>query len=494
MNQSHPTLQNLAARLVAAALLVNTLAAEMAWQHPHADEANSSFARINTPTGSHALGVEIGPLAAGANPVFAADGTGYVGTTDGSLRAFKPDGTPMWTRTLRPEHGSIMAAPVVGADGSIYAVSTIFREDLKCHQSFFHKFTPGGGWVVAQEFPRGTSDLPDRGATNAPLNMWRSNGVESIMVPVRYNRFGIEIIELLAFSTDGFLMGRQELSAESPTTTSIPDSEWVLPCYALLWWIGGAPCFIGMVLTGGFAFSGPPGVVPMVGAGFPMAGVAIMPDTRGGAPLVFATDRKHALAVLSFSPQSGFTLLRKSDHPRFQFTTTPAAMPDGTAVIGTLEGRLFRMDRDLVETGSVNGVGMMTASPTRLKDGTLLVLTRDGEMVHIGGSAVIGRMRPMSANGGGESIVSAAASCTRVYVHTTTGLYTFDADTLKQLYVLEWRGGVYGPVIGPNGRVYGVSNKMLMVFDPPIVPPDVTGRTACDVVGKLPVGGVSSLK
>lgn len=84
------------------------------------------------------------------------DGTLYIGNLAGELRAFHADGTPYWTRKINSTHGQIYASPVVGADGSIYAVSVIIYNDhrggalVKRAESYLHKFTPGGGWLFAR--------------------------------------------------------------------------------------------------------------------------------------------------------------------------------------------------------------------------------------------------------------------------------------------------------------------------------------------------------
>lgn len=83
---------------------------------------------------------------------------------------------------------------------------------------------------------------------------------------------------------------------------------------------------------------------------------------------------------------------------------------------------------------------------------------------------------------GGETIASAAASCTHVFVSTTDGLFTFRADTMGQVARANVPGGgLSAPVIGPTGAVYVVGQDTLYTF-PGRPTGGVVVRTACDIL------------
>ena len=68
----------------------------------------------------------------------------------------------------------------------------------------------------------------------------------------------------------------------------------------------------------------------------------------------------------------------------------------------------------------------------------------------------------------GQSVVRAAASQTHVFVATSEALVTFDANARTEVRRLPWNGGgFWPPVIGPQGHVYAMANKVLFVFRPP---------------------------
>src|SRR5262249_27487657 len=150
-----------------------------AWQTAHGDSANTGFEMVNTAPAQHPSQTQpLGSIAPGANPVVGANGDVYIGNLEGELRAFHGDGTPYWTRKINNGQGGFFAAPVVGADGSIYAVSGVQVTDQRNgerNDSFLHKFSPGGGWDFVRPFPERLSNTTaaNTGATTAPPNIWR---------------------------------------------------------------------------------------------------------------------------------------------------------------------------------------------------------------------------------------------------------------------------------------------------------------------------------
>ena len=169
----------------------------------------------------------LGTIAPGADPVVNSNGDVYIGNLQGELRAFHADGTPYWTRQLNSLHGGIFAAPVIGADGSIYVVSSIHYTDHRDgvanarNDSYLHKFTSGGGWLFAIPFPEQYSASPtikNRGATTAPPNIWRANGIEVVMVPAVYRGYGGKELHLVAFSTSGDVLADEFVSVNGEIT------------------------------------------------------------------------------------------------------------------------------------------------------------------------------------------------------------------------------------------------------------------------------------
>src|SRR5262245_7075366 len=224
------------------ALLISAVHARACWVHAAGDSANTGFARVDTEAAIRPSQLAaLGPLAPSANPVVASDGTLYIGNLAGELRAFHADGLPYWTRQLNSEHGGIFAAPLIGADGSIYVVSTVHYTDSGENASFLHKFTPAGAWVYWQPFPKSKMyPATDGGATTAAPNMWRSKDTEAIIVPAVYKGLGREDLSLIAFSTSGTVLAHEQIAVKVYEITGGTDFGGFLPyCIAMNFWNGG---------------------------------------------------------------------------------------------------------------------------------------------------------------------------------------------------------------------------------------------------------------
>ena len=170
--------------------------------------------------------------------MIAPDGTVYLGTEQGRLIGLHADGSASWSRQL-PSPQAILASPAVGGDGSIYVVGVSTVTDHRvtlpssATNSTLHKFAAAGALLWSAPFPEFTSlgKPAGRGATTAPPNIWKSGGVEVVMVPVIYKDVGRYQLHLLAFSTGGAILADQKVTtvvyesqaaATCPTTTSSP--------------------------------------------------------------------------------------------------------------------------------------------------------------------------------------------------------------------------------------------------------------------------------
>ena len=221
--------QTLTAVTMTCALLLTSTKASAEWRFPHGDAGNTGFARVNTNVAQRPTVTLTGPIAPGANPVTGPDGTVYLGNLNGEVRAFHADGSSYWTRNLLSEQGVIFAAPVVGADGSVYVVSSIHRKDADgfSKASFLHKFTPGGGLVFSRPFPLSNIyPFTDGGVTTAAPNIWSWAGNEAIIVPVIYTGLGRENLSLVAFSTNGTVLGQKDVTTTFYDITVSTPFSW----------------------------------------------------------------------------------------------------------------------------------------------------------------------------------------------------------------------------------------------------------------------------
>ena len=455
------------ALIVFSSLLATTVPAAAVWDHAHGDGANTGFARVDTaPAGKPQQVVQLGRLAPGAGPVIGPSGTLYVANIDGKVLAFQPDGSPAWNRILPSGSGSFFASPVVGADGSVYVASMRQARDHRNGTTFtrydstLHKFSGDGGVLWAVPLPVRPVDPPTAPALAgwpaavAPPSIWRSGSTEVIVMPVLYKYPSAAELRVLAFSTQsGAVLGNALVNSKVfDVAGSVPELN--IP----------------------FRYTSPHLGDPLhlSKEEWPMPGVAIAADPGGGAPLVIASDwLKRDTAAYRFDPASGFTeAWRVHDSTRTR-TSAPTDLPDRQVVaLGAQEGdgRRGRMsfagpqgpahDRPL---GS-----WVVSPPTRMADGRIATIEFEGQMTVFRGG-IVDRSFPLV----GQSIASAAASCTHVFVASVGAFTTYNANTLAQVAQVPWSGGGRAsPVIGPAGHVYGVTHAAddtdsLFVWPPP---------------------------
>lgn len=436
-----------------------------AWLRAHADGSNSGFANVVTaPATQIARSTDnLGTIAYGAGPVVGQDGTVYIGNRQGTLFAFRADGSKAWTRQLPPGQ-EILASPAVGADGAIYVIGVAQFTDNRVNppytrpDSTLHKFLPGGGYAWNVPFPEPSAALPisnGRGGTTAPPNIWQSGGVEVVRVPVMYpNRAGVwPSLRLVAFSTDGPGVLADTLVTQfrgSDVTGSMCEDDAFL-------------CFIqGMDFEGhGVAEPVNPADQLPADARIPFPGAAIYTSSAGGTPLIVVSDQSHDIVGFTFSPQGGFVEVGRGHDEESFLLASPLVLPDTKTFVGARRGTALFRGRDIAHRSLVpdlNGPQL-----ARLVDGQTIIATGYGGFAEFRGNQVV-----HSQSVAGQTLVSAAASRGHFFISTASGFYTFDVATKAQLAKVDWRGGgTSPPAIGPRGDVYAIAGNKLHVFPRP---------------------------
>lgn len=452
------------------------------WSTAHGDAANTGFANVVTAPGTLPARkvTGIGSYAPGVGPVIAADGTVYLGNTQGQLRALTPAGDQKWMRDTPGR--KIVASPVVGADGSIYVVGTMAARDHRGGRDFLrffanlYRFDPGGAMLWVRPFPerRGMGT----GATSAAPNIWRSGSTEVIIVPVLYSQLGVFEFFLEAFSTTGALLFEQKVTSWVPTTTggaSVGDVLCAINPFP-------GSCLPETVLTPG-PNQLPSGVEP------PMPSVGIFTGSGSGAPLVVVSDNYQNIVGYSFSPTQGFQeTFRKHLTNDWLKMSSPAVLRDGHSVIrGNGSKQAWAL---FGGPNSVNWTEVPTpltgATPTITADGRIVMVDRSRGVTVMGtypGRSVLNRV-PLE----GESIAPAAASCSHIFVSTANAFVTLDAKATAVVVKFDWlRGGLSSPAIGPNGSVYALAGNNLHIFPSPPQPKlgAIGGITSCQGGGLL---------
>ena len=467
---SCPPILRRIARIICSAgiisFLVSYSGAAWCWETAHGNPDNSGFADIATAPATQPRTIEnIGSFARGAGPVIAPNGTLYIGNEQGKLMSFKADGTPGWSREVGSGE-SIVASPAIGQDGTIYVVSMKQAEDKRI-DSTLHRFNATGGYLGKTVFP----DHNGGGGTTASPNFWRFNGIELVIVPALYKREvgGGSDVRLLAFSTSGAVVADQRATSLTPEVTggSGIDPRQMPVCFVPP--IGWIVCWAG----GGPDYGGPDTSVPPP----PFPGVGIHTNPRGGTPWILLSDHYKDLVGFTFDGATFYEAFRLHDDKRF-LRSAPALTADKHTIIGaedtkrddygtqygTGKGSVLFAAPNPNKVSPITGLGAIYATPTRLPDGRTILIQANGDLAVMNGNQVLGRF-PLPD----QSIASAAASRTHIFVSTASAFQTFDPASMNEVARIDWGdGGKSPPVIGPGGHVYAIAGNRLFVFPPPI--------------------------
>ena len=450
------TLRRFAGALSLAAAIVTAAAPSSAWQTAHGNSDNGGTVNVRTAPAVSPLTTlrGLGGIAPGVVPVIAPDGTLYIGNARGKLMSFRADGTPGWSRDIGSQ--SIMSAPVLGSDGSVYVVGTATVRDSRTNPptvtniADLHKFTSGGGWLWHVPLPTGGIKV-----TSASPNIVRMNGRDVILVPTI--RVGAPYnARLAAISEDGGILADKIVTSYSPTTTGWSDLEWYQwPCEAFF---GGRGCAFEAVEA--FPFGGD---FLAANLRLPTPAVAVHTPANGGAPIVMMSGGYEDLVGLAFTGAAFEEVFRVHQDKRF-FSSPPLAWPDGHAMISTA-GAEF--SSDVVFAGlnmsTIRAAGPLSfAAPTALGNSRFAIVHRFGGVTIMRGASIENSVALR-----GHSIASAAASSNHIFVSTAKELHTFDKATLGLKGTFAWNlGGTSQPVIGPQGHLYAIEGDSLVIFPP----------------------------
>lgn len=451
--------------VIAAAALLGPGApdAGASWTHTHGDARNAGLADVVTaPAGLPSAKVTgIGTYAPGAGPVIAPDGTVYLGSIEGFLRAFTPTGQATWTRDTPRRR--IVASPAVGADGSIYVVGTSMARDHRDgrdtvrYDATLYRFTSTAALPWLREFPTGSQGGP---ATTAPPTIWRLGETEVVMVPAIYRHLGSYNLHLLAFSTAGDVMFDQKVTAWTYAVTG--SADWG-EAFCRIWPLCINKLF-GLEETEPVPDANqlPRDLEP------PMPGVGLF-QSGGALPTVVVADHHQNLVGYRFSPTEGFRETFRKHLTRDRLSMSPPVLlRDGHSMIrgnGTSQAWLLFGGPNAVNWTEV-AVPLSGSTPTLTADGRIVTVDRAGGVTVVATTparAVVNRLRLEA-----QSIAPAAASCTHVFVSTASAMVTLDAKAASRVVQFDWRGGGRSsPAIGPNGAVYALAGDALHVFPSP---------------------------
>jgi hypothetical protein len=214
----------------------------------------------------------------------------------------------------------------------------------------------------------------------------------------------------------------------------------------------------------------------------PRPGAAVFTYDSPGTPFILVTDQMQTLVAFTFV-NSRFNEIFRTSFDRQWYQSPPTVLRDGHTLIAKrdLNGydTLFFVGPNMQSVPQIAQVQSF-AAPTQLADGRIAIVGNDLRMTVLSSAYRIERTVALP----GQSIVSAAASRTHLFVSTAGSFLTYDLNTWDKKAEISWvGGGIFTPAVGPFGHVYAMASNVLFVFPPPVA--TAVGPKAADPGGPL---------
>lgn len=423
------------------------------WPQFHADGPNQGFNPISS---SYALQpkwtVEVGPVVH-SSPVIDADGTIYIGTTDGRLVAVNPDGTIKCTATFAD--AVILSTPSVGGDGNIYFIS-IQRADERL-RSTLHSSNADCNVRWSADLPDASPELPS--STSSSAKTWSPNDGQDqyVFVTAQFtkqctwetdncNDPDDGLNELLVFDSTGTLVTRKTFGGCITAGGGGGTGGFLEAIWDFITSIG-EPGVIGdpaKPLHEQYGWLAPtPAIVEFGSAASPSEPLIVTVGTCSGL----------RLSTFRFSPPTLTRIWLHEDESDKYLYSSPAVFFDGQIVFGRRDGLIQSFDigsGDELWTFDANDPVMATPASfgrqiyvPSLKD--LYMLDADGEFL---------KKLPLA----GQTLASTALSGDLGYLSLTGGLQTFSFDLAVYSVDGNANSGLSSPAIGADGTIYTVAS------------------------------------
>lgn len=448
-------------RFIVLALALCPPAAGQTWTRAHGGADGAGFADVSTAPAMQANAMAaVGPLAPGVGPVIGPNGDAYLGTTDGRLLAIMENGTKRWGRPLLAGT-KVFASPLVGSDGSIYVASSMElgapdAHDRRTVRSWLYKFDAGGNqrWV---------RPLPVVGKTSGAvlaLNATGTGAGETIFVAA----MDVTAIKVITTSLTGFRQNGTQLFAQSaggssdgPPMDNVHEST--LHCiFDMACWFGMKEFRPETLPDSAPDTTLPPDRALTKDAHTTPVGIAVAPDGSIMIADGYRATRGYRQTGTSLTP-----IFEKKDE-RY-LSSSLAALPNLSSMYAVYPGRIAfggpstEKVADLWQSTDHHEIPV-EASPTRLADGRVVTIDRDGRLT------IVDDVTPTTAvKLNSQTMTAASASRTLFYVSTVNELTTFDSATVSPVAHFAWTGGGQSsPAIGKDGAVYATAGDTLFIF------------------------------
>jgi outer membrane protein assembly factor BamB len=407
-------------------------------------------------------------------PALGADGTIYLGTSNGRFHAVWPDGSLRCSVGFRD--GIFTSTPAVLPTGDVAIL--LNRRVGEQVQGALVLLSADCKPLWERELPRWNMELQSIALGSVKVWSDRRSGATFLFVHSRFTRQrditvprALTSNELLAYTPDGQLFARHPVGQSCIDVSGggglaediwdfigdhfVVDTSDIPPLYQQFAWPASSPAIMDSEIQG---FSTP------------------------AEPLVAVTDAQDGcepeLNVLQFLPAAAtvesrlrMTWFKVLDHTDRAQLSSPAVLPEGKIVVGSSTHRLRLYDLPSQALVWEKDTKEPVMHPPAMTPGTYFTITDYKGWLYspVGQLIVTQRVQPMKTGG---SLAASAASSTQAFVPGFEGLKVWSHDLQDIAHPLQDESlFTSNPALSAGGRVYIVGQRdgrgTLYAFGPP---------------------------
>ena len=407
------------------------------WTQYRRDEASSGFQLVRSDIAWRPQWKTYIGGTAYSSPVIGANGTIYIGTTEGRLVALNPNGTTLWSLLVNDRDFVLMSTPAIGADGSIYIISA---NAFSTPTSTLHKVAASGTLVWNIQLDEATTSSP---------KIFHDPAGDQVFVSTPG--------DLFIYDTFGTLLHHEVVPAVCPVVGSTPVSDFF---DALVDFFSNIPV----------EFDTSAKVIGIPNSPYPTIAIVKHPNVTSVTQPIIVVPNLCEVTFYQWTDR-GLEFLGRARSDEATGYTSPAVSAGGAAIISRGDGVVLAFGVDANTIPHVNLLWsydtkekVKFSAATSLRQVYVASTTKLHVLEETNGAQVV----TYSLSGSDEFLTPPVRTADYVYVGSEAGFHTFEWDLTSSVLRGDLIPANYrSPTVAPDGTVYLVAEGNLFAYAAP---------------------------